>query len=78
MRTITGAVLASLGRWWKELIVVGVCVLAGFTPSGPGGGVALFAALGIGWLIGFFHRHAPFFQVIRGMDAKLDRALDEV
>lgn len=75
MRTMARATLANLRRWWKEAIALGVCVLAGFTAAGPAGGVAVFLTMGVGWLIGFFHRQAPFFETIRRMDANLAAAL---
>ena len=40
-----------------------------------GGYTAVIA--GVGWAIGFSHRHRPIWDVIRRMDNKLDAALTD-
>jgi len=78
------AVLANLRAWWKELIIAAMCglfIAIAIMQSGEqraemftlGGYTAV--AVGIGWAIGFSHRHGPIWETIRRMDGKLDQAL---
>ena len=70
------AVLANLRIWWPELILAAIVALVWATQN-PQNAIAVLVAVGIGWAMGFRHRHRPIFDVIRGMDAKLDEALGE-
>ena len=77
MRTTTGVVLASLRAWWKELVTVAAFTAVACAPAHGTLflGVFCMALTGVGWALGFSHRHRPVWDVIRGMDGKLDRAL---
>jgi hypothetical protein len=91
MKRTGRAVRANLRIWWPELIVTTLCaffILVGVFGSASQstamytfGGYTGFAA-GIGWALGFRHRHMPVFEVIRRMgdgqrrmEDKLDQAL---
>lgn len=86
MKTTGHAMRSNLRAWWKEALIVIPCALLiglAFLLGGQqrnamltlGGYTAVIA--GIGWATGFAHRHRPIWDVIRGMDGKLDAALTD-
>lgn len=74
MKATGHAARANLRIWWRELIVIAVCVLMVATRAYVAG-FGLAGIIGIGWALGFAHRHRPLWDVIYRMDGKLDKAI---
>lgn len=67
-------VRANLRAWWPELVWLAFAALMSFTAAGGATGFAIIVVFsGMFWLMGFRHRHRPLWEVIRRMDAKLDK-----
>ena len=77
-RQTAAVVRANLRAWWPELLWVAFAgVLCLTMKDGAVGFVIVLLFSGVFWAMGFRHRHRPIFEVIRGLDAKLDAALED-
>lgn len=77
MTSAVTAARANLKIWWPELLVIAMLTAIGFAGQPDDPLFAVFCGLigAIFWALGFRHRHLPFMQTIRRIDARLDEAL---